>query len=366
MAQIYPFAPARRGELTPSLLGYECIAPSGFRGRGLLCLVQLSPPQHGTVFPAQQPSSQACDNFTPVLLFDDPAGTLDNLLFSPNARLVAEQHGEGFVHRLTSINDLHYINIVSTELQEKRLILAAHDAAWSAALGRSLQFPRAPGPEHKTLTTPIHRQGYLHVQPPRPEDAIPALLLNQERAEFTISALHRVLPAPANFDAQRFLDQARLFFQIEPLPAALTVERAQYLLTHGNELGPALIALSDGKAHLLKARLDVLEALLPSAASDLPSAASDLPFAASDLELLELLLQRALHLDLRATEAVSEISAAICAVRDGAPLAFLLNPPSLPQIQHAAFLRTPLPADSFRIFPQAPEDWVRDFTSVRQ
>ena len=289
------------------------------------------------------------------MLFDDPASILEDLLFGPEANLVREEQIHGLSHRLWALTNLHSINIVCTELQEKRLILAANDAAWSRALARSLHSTSLSHPEHKPQTTPIHPHGYLHLNPLRPEDAMPVLLLNEERAEFEILPVHRFVPDLGNFVPGRFLDQARLFFHIEHLPAPITAERIEYLLTHGNELGPAMIALVAKEAYLFKARLDVIAAIFHPERSE--TAVDAMP-APPDTAILELLLRRTLHCDLASTRLAETIPDTLHAAQLGATLAFCLNPPSLLQIQNAALHSRPLPANTFRIQPQPPDAWI--------
>ncbi len=342
MAQIFPFY--KRSEIA-AIYGYEWSPADGGSSRGMLCLVRLYREGDGVVFPAQQPGNYGETTAKlPVLLFDDPASTVDNLLFGDEANPVAAIQTDGDTHRLTEVSDLHYINIICTELGSNRLILADGDFAWRAANERRERSTADASPE----ATLLHRQGYLPLRTERAEDTIAALLLNEDHGTFGIRPVHRWISGISEFRADRFLDQARPFFQIEHLPSAITTERAEYLLAHGNELGPAMIALVLGQAYLFKARLDVFEALLGPGLGD-------------DIAVLNLLLKRTVKMDTDCehVRTAESIPAVIRASREGAPLAFCLNAPSLARIQNAALHRTPLPANTFRIYPQPPEALLR-------
>jgi hypothetical protein len=335
MAQVFPL------ENSAALFGYECLAEDGTRlGRGLLCRLQLHRPEENVVFPAQLADKR---NDPPVLLYDDPADTLDKLIFGPESTPVRELRRASHLERLFSVRDLQSINIVTTELLQKRCILVAGERAWASALEHSARSTSLPRFESKTHTTPIQPQ------PRRPEDATVALLINAEGSNFGIHARHRVVTSLPEFSAQRFIDQARLFFHIEHLPAAITPERIGYLLTHGNELGPAMVALIGGAAYLWKARTDVLTAIYGEKVD-----------VTADVRLLEMLLQRTLRLEIGTTSVVDDFAGAIDASRRGAPLAFCLNPPTLPQIQHSALHWQPLPANTFGIEPLPSEELLRD------
>jgi hypothetical protein len=140
-----------------------------------------------------------------------------------------------------------------------------------------------------------------------------------------------------------------LLFHIEHLPGTINAERISYLLGHGNELGTALVALMAGDAYLMKARTDVLEALLP--ASKVPT---------PDIAVLQLLLQRVLGVDLAHTHTVASLHDALQEVQMAAAV-FCLNPVTLAQVQHAALHEQPLPPDTFRLACAPPRSLMSRF-----
>ena len=138
------------------------------------------PEQKGVVMPAQA-GSQRREH--PVLLFDDPEAAIEELL-------------EG---RAGSIEDAKLINILSTELRERRLILADGLACWGESEAR------------ECLLIPEHRAG----------DYIQALPIG-----FALDAA---------LSRERLVELVRPYFFVERLPGRLTAERIAYLLSHGNE-----------------------------------------------------------------------------------------------------------------------------------
>ncbi len=339
MAQIFPILsepPGRAASPDFVIHGYEL--PTG---RGILALVRLHRPEDAMIVPAQQPSPQPSpDEALPVLLYDEPARIIEDLVFSTTPHTLPDGA------RFYTLRDPAAINIVCTEFQEKRLILAANEHVYRAALARHQASSSAPQPELKVNTTPIHPRGFLHLRPPRPEDALAAFLLNEESGAFEIAPLHRVLTLPQGSDPTPLLDQLRLFFHIEHLPSPLTPARIAYLLTHGTELGAAMIATVARNSYLLKGRLDVLEAIFPS--------------RPADLAVLQHVLARSLpeiHLSPATLEDALRRSSSSHA------LVFFLNPPTLLEIQEAALHRRPLPPDTFHIVPQCPASLLRNALS---
>lgn len=175
-------------------------------GRGVRATVH-KPEQKGVVMPAQA-GSQRREH--PVLLFDDPEAAIEELL-------------EG---RAGSIEDAKLINILSTELRERRLILADGLACWGESEARE------------------------------------CLLIPEHRAGDYIQALPMGFALDAALSRERLVELVRPYFFVERLPGRLTAERIAYLLSHGNEQGAATIAEITGDAYLLKARTEVWEALL--------------------------------------------------------------------------------------------------------
>src|SRR5947209_4392697 len=171
-------------------------------GRGLMATVR-KPKEPGVVVPAQTGSPER--DF-PVLLFDDPAGTVEEFLGGP----------------VGTVQDRVLVNIVTTEFRERRLILADGLGAWERS-----------GAE------------------------VRAVLVPEQRVEACLEALPRRFEAPEGFERERFLERMRRYCFVEHLPGRLVPERIAYLLANGNEQGPAMVVTVHGDAYVLKARLEV-------------------------------------------------------------------------------------------------------------
>jgi len=281
------------------------------------------------------------------MLYAEPGPALSDILFGDRALPFAEQKGmDGVIHRLRALYEPPLINIVSTELAQRRLIRTAPSALTSDETCKETS--------RKTIL---------------------AALYNEEcPSDFRILPLHRYLSAhpPA---LTGFLDGARLLFHIEHIPTtaslALDPARIAYLLSHGTELGGAFIAFIAGRPYLLRARLDVIATMAasrPDGTLDARAVADRIDdahgvltssiSAPPDIVALEYLLSRTLNLALddRAVSVTDDVNHLLHRVRDGSPLAFCLNPPSLLQVQQAALLSHPLAANTFTIAPQVPAD----------
>jgi Protein of unknown function (DUF1015) len=293
------------------------------------------------IFPAAQNiATAAAEERMPALLYDDPARTVEELLF--HSGVEREWSADGATHRLFAVQDATKVNIICTELQQKRLILADGSQSWERALAASIASTNPPEPEHKLLSDSVHPHGYLHLSPERPEDAVAAVLLNEEDEGLQFEPVHRVVRNVAHSD--RFADRARLLFHVEHLPGSVSEERVTYLLQHGNELGTAMVAVVAGQAYLMKVRTDVLEAMMPGTNVSVP-----------DIIVLQLFLERLLETEFGGTEPVASLGCALRESRNGAAV-FCLNPITLAQVQHAALRMQPVPADTFRLACAPPVD----------
>src|SRR5947209_18377888 len=121
-------------------------------GRGLMATVR-KPKQPGVVVPAQTGSPER--DF-PVLLFDDPAGTVEEFLGGP----------------VGTVQDRVLVNSLTTEFKERRLILADGLGAWE-----------------------------------RSGDELRAALVSEQKVEACVEGLPRRFAAPNRFGREHFLER---------------------------------------------------------------------------------------------------------------------------------------------------------------
>src|SRR6202522_2363081 len=106
------------------------------------------------------------------MLYSDPAGSVEKILYDENGTADAEVTDEyGVLHRLWRVSDPAAINLLSTAMADKKLIIADGHHRYETALSYSQEHaPASPAKnEHSTNQLP---------QPPFPEAAVMMTFVN--------------------------------------------------------------------------------------------------------------------------------------------------------------------------------------------
>jgi uncharacterized protein (DUF1015 family) len=322
--------------------------------RGFIALGKLYEYGEQVVFPHEQTLSRPKSDRLKLLqathahfgqifmLYSDPARTIEKTLYDGSGPADAEVTDEyGVQHLLWRISDAATINLLTTAMADKKLIIADGHHRYETALAYSKGFT-ANGKakaEHSATQLP---------HPPYPEAAAMMTFINMDSDGLVILPTHRVVHGLPSFDPPAFAKAAEEFFTVSPLP---TAETASYLETLRVQKGTAFVALTRPGALLLRAK--------PEAAA---AALANLPERQRHLDLVclhGLVLERLLGLD---AEKVSEqtnirylrdAGEAVEQVRRGeADVAFLTNPVTMEQLREVAFAGEIMPQKSTDFFPK--------------
>jgi len=276
------------------------------------------------------------------MLYSDPAGSIEKILYEGNGPAEAEITDEyGVLHRIWRVSDPAAIRLLSTAMADKKLIIADGHHRYETALNYSKEHaPSAPAPQHHSATQ--------LPQPPYPEAAVMMTFVNMDSDGLVILPTHRVVHSLANFDAAAFRRSAEEFFTIETLPEA---DAASYMSTLSTQKGTAFVAVTRGGAMLLRSKTDAVNAAL----APMPDRQRQLDLS----HLHSIILDRLLGLDeekvreqtniryLRdAAEAVDQ------ARRGDADVTFLTNPVTMEQLREVAFAGDVMPQKSTDFFPK--------------
>jgi len=275
------------------------------------------------------------------MLYSDPAGSVERILYDGDGPAEAEVTDEyGVLHQLWRVSDPAAINLLSTAMADKKLIIADGHHRYETALNYSKErTPAAAEPsEHNPTNLP---------QPPYPEAAVMMTFVNMDSDGLVILPTHRVVHSLANFDPVAFATAAKEFFSVE----ALAEEGASaYIKLLGNQQGTAFVAVTRAGALLLRSK--------PEAAATL----ADLPERQRQLDLSHLhsiILDRLLGLDAEKVREQTNLrylrdaAEAVEQVRRGeADISFLTNPVSMEQLREVAFAGDVMPQKSTDFFPK--------------
>ena len=276
------------------------------------------------------------------MLYSDPAGSVEKILYEGNGPAEAEVTDEyGVLHRLWRVSDPAVIRLLSTAMDDKKLIIADGHHRYETALNYARE--HAPGTpaasEHSATQLP---------QPPYPEAAVMMTFVNMDSDGLVILPTHRVVHSLEGFDPTAFARAAARFFTVEALPEA---DAASYMKTLGAQQGSAFVAVTGSGALLLRSKPDAVAAAL----ADLPERQRQLDLS----HLHSIILDRLLGLDAEKVREQTNIrylrdaAEAVDQVRRGeANVVFLTNPVTMEQLREVAFAGDVMPQKSTDFFPK--------------
>jgi uncharacterized protein (DUF1015 family) len=276
------------------------------------------------------------------MLYSDPAGSVEKTLYDGAGPAEAEITDEyGVLHRLWKISDPAVINLLTTAMADKKLIIADGHHRYETALNYSKE--HAP-------TTPVKAEFSTSQlpQPAYPEAAVMMTFVNMDSDGLVVLPTHRVVHSLAKFDPAAFTKAAEAFFTVEALPKA---EASNYIDTLTAQKATAFVAVTRAGAFLLRAKAESV----PAALAGLPERQRQL-----DLSCLHsIVLDRLLGLDAEKVREQTNLrylrdaAEAVDQVRRGeADVVFLTNPVSMEQLKEVAFAGDVMPQKSTDFFPK--------------
>lgn len=284
------------------------------------------------------------------MLYSDPAGSLDNLLFDSSGPADAEVTDEyGVLHRIWRVNDPAILNLLRAAMEDKKLIIAdghhRYETALNYARPYAVEYAARNGSEAPAKTE--YSSGYLP-QPPFPEAAVMMTFVNMDSDGLVILPTHRVVHGLANFEPGAFARAAGEFFQVTELPDTDTATSMEMLKA---QKGTAFVAATRSGALLLRSKPDAVAAALATTTER--QRQLDLT------QLHSLLLDRILGLNAEnvreqtnlrylrdAPEAVDQVR------RGTADIAFLTRPVTMDQLREVAFAGEVMPQKSTDFYPK--------------
>jgi uncharacterized protein (DUF1015 family) len=326
--------------------------------RGFIALGKLHEYAEGVVFRHEQTLSKPKSDRLNLLkatrahfgqifmLYSDPGGTVEGILYDGAGAADAEVTDEyGVLHRVWRIADPAAINMLTTAMADKKLIIADGHHRYETALNYS----KVKAGEQAGAGAPKPEYGANHLpQPAYPEAAVMMTFVNMDSDGLVILPTHRVVHSLAGFDAAKFVEKAGEFFTIDPLPAG---EATSMIETLKAQRGTAFIAVTRGVDILLRPKPDKVDAVL-----------AGVPDRQRQLDLTQLhsiILDRLLGLDAEKVREQTNLrylrdaGEAVEQVRRGeADVAFLTNPVAMEQMREVAFAGDVMPQKSTDFYPK--------------
>jgi len=314
---------------------------------GFIALGQLEPYDAGVVFRHEQTHSGPKTDRLNLLratrahfgqifmLYNDPAGEIDNAL-AKVARYPAdiEVRDEYDVrHRLWPIPGL--VEFIRRRMENAQLIIADGHHRYETALNyqreRRKQDPAPPPPGEAAY------------------DRVMMTFINMYGEGLVVLPTHRVIAGLDGFGEEQFLESVRVLFEVEPVEVNDAAQATAMLRSAGKER-TVLLAVMQGGSFLLRARPAEVEQKL----AQLSAHQRGLDVVILHKLALELVLglsEEAIR-EQRHISYLRDAGEAIARVRNGANVAFLMNPVRIEQVRDTAFAGEVLPQKSTDFYPK--------------
>jgi uncharacterized protein (DUF1015 family) len=276
------------------------------------------------------------------MLYSDPAGSVENILYDGNGPADAEVTDEyGVVHRVWRVSDPAVIRLLVSAMADKKLIIADGHHRYETALAYSKANGHAADPRAESSVNQLPHPAF-------PEAAVMMTFVNMDADGLVILPTHRVVHSLPGFDPGAFARAAEEFFTITALPS---VEATAHMDTLRAQKGTAFIAVTRNGTLLLRSKPEPVA----SALAGLPERQRSLDLS----QLHSIALERLLGLDVEKVREQTNIrylrdaSEAVDQVRRGeANVAFLTNPVTLEQLKEVAFAGEVMPQKSTDFYPK--------------
>ncbi len=326
--------------------------------RGLIALGELSSYDQKVVFRHEQTLSKPRADRLNLLratrahfgqifmLYSDPGLSVERLLFASTAAPDMEVTDEYEVtHRVWKVTDPAVINLVTTALEDKKLIIADGHHRYETALAYAQE--RAPHPPAPLA----ERSSYAQPQPPYPEAAVMMTFVNMDSEGVVILPTHRVVHGLQDFSAAEFLERAEGFFVIQPLAMTDAAEMLAMLEATGERT--AFVCVLPAGSFLLTAKA--------GAAAEILAQFSPRQRRLDVIHLHAVILDRLLGLtpekireqsNVRYVRDAAEAVFLVQAEMQDADLAFLMKPVPLELLREIAFAGEVMPQKSTDFYPK--------------
>jgi uncharacterized protein (DUF1015 family) len=270
------------------------------------------------------------------MLYSDPGNEIDALLKyrmeeDPDISLLDEYET---LHRVWRINDPALIRALQEKMREKKLLIADGHHRYETALAyRNERRAESGGSD-----------------PNAPHEFVMMTLIPMESRGLVILPTHRIVHGLLDFDRERMLEAAGQFFDIDRIDLRTETRSATTLLGQAGEKGTAFVAVTRQGPYLMRAKQNAIQHAL----REVPSLQRDLDV----VQLHRIMLERVLGISEEAIRNQENVRyerdafEAISWVRQGANVAFLMNPAKIEQVRDIAFGGEVLPQKSTDFYPK--------------
>jgi len=313
--------------------------------RGLIALGQVEDYDHKVVFRHEQTLSKPKADRLNLLratqahcgqifmLYTDPAGEIDNALRQSGPATVEVRDQYDVLHRMWKISDPAVIRTVQAKMADKKLIIADGHHRYETALTYRNENRNQSSPD---LQAPFER--------------VMMTFVNMDAPGLVVLPTHRVVFGMEGFAIFDMAAKLQENFEVEDLGPLTNAAAALDRLHQAGKDSSALLAVTSHGSFLLRSRTEQHSKSL--------AGLSERQRALDVVQLHKLVLEDALGMsqddirDQKHLKYVRDAGEAIDEVRNGANVAFIMNPVRMEQMRDVAFAGEVLPQKSTDFYPK--------------
>jgi uncharacterized protein (DUF1015 family) len=268
------------------------------------------------------------------VLYNDPDAQIEQLLASDEEPDISVLDEYEVLHRVWRIYDARIVESIQQLMREKKLLIADGHHRYETALAYRDECRARTGSS----------------DPNAPHEFVMMTFIRMESPGLVILPTHRIVQGLPGFDRERMLEEAKRFFDVRRIDQRTEKRSATTLLEEAGQRGTAFVAVTRQGPYLMRAKKRALN----DALSNLSSRQRELDV----VQLHKVLIERILGISEEAVRNQTHVKyerdafEAISWVRQGANVAFLMNPARIEQVRDIAFAGEVLPQKSTDFYPK--------------
>lgn len=268
------------------------------------------------------------------VLYSDPKAEVEQLLQYEDDPDISVLDEYEVLHRVWRVYDAAIIQSVQQLMRDKKLLIADGHHRYETAL--------AYRDEHRAKEG-THNPDAAH-------EFVMMTFIRMESRGLVILPTHRIVHGLPDFDRDRMLEGARRFFDVRRIDLKTESRSATTLLEEAGQAGTAFVAVTRQGPFLMRAKKRAIQ--------DALRALSTRQRELDVVQLHKILLERVLGISEEAIRDQAHVKyerdafEAISWVRQGANVAFLMNPARIEQVRAIAFAGEVLPQKSTDFYPK--------------
>jgi uncharacterized protein (DUF1015 family) len=269
------------------------------------------------------------------MLYSDPAQSIDSLLFDGrNAEWQEVTDEYGVEHRVRRVADPALVNIVRTEMADRKLIIADGHHRYETALNFRQEAANSPNSAFRANA-----------------ERVMMTFVNMDSPGLAILPTHRVVFGLPDFYVPRFLERTGKFYSVRKLEASDALDLLKPLAKSGKS-AISFVAVTGQGNFLLTAK--------PESFAQIPTEFSARQRKLDVVHLHSLLLEQVLGISkqqivdqqhVRYVRDAEEVSGSVAAGA-GVNVGFLMNSVGIEQVREIAFAGEVLPQKSTDFYPK--------------